>query len=104
MADPPKESDETNRLSPASDLDEFSSAERKSIERQSRPSAALIHETIRAEGVSELERSVSALLLSGLAAGLAMGFSLLSEALLRARLPEEPWAELISRAGYSVGF
>lgn len=33
-----------------------------------------------------------------------MGFSLLGESLLKARLPAEHWAELVSRVGYSVGF
>ena len=44
------------------------------------------------------------LLLSGLAAGLAMGFSLIAEGLLRAHLPDAPWRELVSKLGYAVGF
>lgn len=95
---------EENRLSPAADLPGLNVAERASIERQSRPNAMLIHETIRAEGESELQRSATALLLSGLASGLSMGFSLIVEALLRAHLPEAGWTDLVSRAGYSVGF
>jgi hypothetical protein len=46
-------------------------------------SAPVVHEAIRHEGERELERSVSALAWSGLAAGLSMGFSLVSEGLLR---------------------
>ena len=66
-------------LSAASSMSDVSEPERRIVEAHSRPNAALIHETIRAEGESELGRSVSALLLSGLAAGLAMGLSLITK-------------------------
>ena len=91
-------------LSAASSMSDVSEPEREIVETHSRPNAALIHETIRAEGESELDRSVLALLLSGLAAGLTMGFSLITEGLLRAHLPEAPWRELVSKLGYTVGF
>jgi formate/nitrite transporter FocA (FNT family) len=91
-------------LSAASSISDVSTPEREMIEAHSRPNAALIHETIRAEGESELDRSVSALLLSGLAAGLAMGLSLIAEGVLRAHLPDAPWRDLVSKLGYSVGF
>lgn len=64
----------------------------------------VIHEIIRAEGQAELQRPASALLWSGLAAGMSMGFSFLAEALLRAGLPDAPWRHLIASAGYCVGF
>jgi formate/nitrite transporter FocA (FNT family) len=95
---------EPNRLSPAAQISDFSGPERQAVEEQSRPNAALIHETIRAEGESELERTASALLLSGVAAGLSMGFSLVTEGLLQARLPDAPWRELVSNFGYTIGF
>ncbi len=66
--------------------------------------APVLHETIREQGEDELSRSPSALAWSGLAAGLSMGFSLIAEGLLRARLPAAPWMPLISRLGYSFGF
>ena len=91
-------------LSAASSMSDVSEPERKIVEAHSRPNAALIHETIRAEGESELARSVPALLLSGLAAGLAMGLSLITEGLLHAHLPEAPWRDLVSKIGYAVGF
>lgn len=91
-------------LSAASSMSDVSKPERDIIEAHSRPNAALIHETIRAEGEGELGRSVSALLLSGFAAGLAMGLSLMAEGLLRAHLPEAPWRDLVSKLGYAVGF
>src|ERR1700761_761219 len=91
-------------LSAASGISDVSEPEREIIEAHSRPNAALIHEIIRAEGESELSRTVSALLLSGLAAGLSMGLSLMTEGLLRAHLPDGIWRDLVSKLGYSVGF
>lgn len=64
----------------------------------------LIHEIIREEGEAELRRPVGALAWSGLASGLSMGFSFLTQALLRSNLPDEPWRHLIDSFGYSVGF
>jgi formate/nitrite transporter FocA (FNT family) len=64
----------------------------------------IVHETIRREGEEELKRSSSSLAWSGLAAGLSMGFSLVAEGLLAARLPNSIWTPLLSKLGYSVGF
>ncbi len=91
-------------FSAASKLGELSDQQKHEIEHQSRPNAALIHETIRAEGTSELERAASPLALSALAAGLSMGFSLIVEGKLRALLPEGYLRDLISPLGYTVGF
>ncbi len=66
--------------------------------------APVLHETIRAQGDEELARSVSSLAWSGLAAGLSMGFSLIAQGVLTARLPPGPWTPLISSVGYSFGF
>ena len=93
-----------DRLSPVSEVPDLSAKEKDAVAEQSRPNAALIHETIRAEGESELERTWSALMLSGLAAGLSMGFSLIVEGLLQSRLPDTPWRDLISKFGYTAGF
>jgi formate/nitrite transporter FocA (FNT family) len=80
------------------------SGEQKQVEERVAISANVVHEAIRREGDDELQRSSSALAWSGLAAGLAMGFSLAAEGLLAAHLPETNWRPLISRLGYSVGF
>ncbi len=64
----------------------------------------VVHEAIRKEGEEELRRPVSALAYSGFAAGLSMGFSLVTQGLLRAGLPDTAWRPLISTLGYSVGF
>lgn len=68
------------------------------------PEARVIHEIIREDGERELERSVSALAWSALGAGLSMGFSFLTMALLRGGLPEAQWTHLISSFGYTLGF
>lgn len=67
--------------------------------------APILHEVVRREGQEELQRSALGLGWSGFAAGLSMGFSMVSEALLRAHLPVDvPWLPLVSKAGYTVGF
>jgi formate/nitrite transporter FocA (FNT family) len=80
--------------------------ERQDQEAESRTSvtALVIHETIRKNGDEELLRPISALAWSGLAAGLSMGFSFLTEALLRNSLPDAPWRPLVTNLGYPVGF
>ncbi len=72
--------------------------------RRASPSAVVVYEAIRAEGLEELDRSTAALAWSGIAAGLSMGFSLVAQGLLKSRLPDTAWAPLLVRLGYSVGF
>lgn len=67
-------------------------------------SAVVVHETIRQDGEEELNRPISALAWSGLAAGMSMGFSLVAQALFLAYLPDRPWRNLIVRLGYPLGF
>lgn len=66
--------------------------------------APVIHEIIREEGQVELERPAEAMIWSGLAAGLSMGFSFLVQALLHSSLPDAPWRPLVASFGYTVGF
>ncbi|MEO0852032.1 MAG: formate/nitrite transporter family protein [Cyanobacteria bacterium J06648_11] len=66
--------------------------------------AAMVYEIIQREGSGELSRGASALWWSGVAAGLAIGFSVIAEALLAAHLPDAPWKPLVDNLGYSVGF
>jgi formate/nitrite transporter FocA (FNT family) len=96
--------EEETSFSPAAKLDSLSEEQKGEVEQQSRPNAALIHETIRAEGESELERTASALVLSGLSAGLSMGFSLIVQGELHAHLPGGPTRGLLSPLGYTAGF
>ncbi|WP_019904872.1 formate/nitrite transporter family protein [Methylobacterium sp. 77] len=69
-----------------------------------RPDAFQLHEVIRKEGDEELRRTGGALFLSAIAAGLTMGFSLIVPGVLKAHLPDAPWAELITSMGYATGF
>jgi formate/nitrite transporter FocA (FNT family) len=73
-------------------------------EEKSAPSAHVVYEAIRKEGRHELERKNSSLAWSGLAAGLSMGFSFVTMALLHHHLPDTPWRPLVATLGYSVGF
>lgn len=82
---------------------EKSNPEEEADERAS-PKALIIFEAIRQEAEHELERPSSALAWSGLAAGLSMGFSLVSQALIAGYLPDAKWTPLISKFGYSIGF
>ncbi|GAA0580339.1 formate/nitrite transporter family protein [Rhizomicrobium electricum] len=88
----------------AAQLDNLSDKQKQQVETQTRPNAALIHETIRAEGVSELERAAWALAASGLAAGLSMGFSFITEGLLAHALPAGPARTILAPLGYTIGF
>ncbi|MGF1453901.1 MAG: formate/nitrite transporter family protein [Alphaproteobacteria bacterium] len=64
-----------------------------------------IFEVVRREGDEEMHRPVSSLAWSGLAAGLAIGFSVVAEAAIRARLGADAgWAQLLGDMGYTVGF
>jgi formate-nitrite transporter family protein len=78
--------------------------EEKKVQERLAIGAHVVYETIRREGEDELSRTVSALAWSALAAGLSMGFSFITEAMLMAYLPNESWRPLVSRLGYSVGF
>lgn len=71
---------------------------------RSSPQALVIFEAICREGTHEIERPVSALAWSGLAAGLSMGFSMIAQALLANYLPDAHWTPLITKFGYSIGF
>lgn len=68
------------------------------------PPGEIVYEAVYAEGKHELERNSLELGLSGLAAGLSMGFSMVAEALLRVHLPRTNWSPLLTHTGYSVGF
>jgi formate/nitrite transporter FocA (FNT family) len=73
-------------------------------ERRQSPSATVVHDTILKEAESELKRSSDALFWSGLAAGLTMGLSMITEGILHAYLPDAEWKPLVSNFGYSIGF
>jgi formate-nitrite transporter family protein len=90
-----------NRPPATPDLDE---REKKIAEDRAFAGANVIHEAIRKQGEEELRRTSSGLAWSGLAAGLSMGFSMVTQGLLSAHLPDVPWKPLVSKFGYSIGF
>jgi formate/nitrite transporter FocA (FNT family) len=91
-------------FNPASKLEGLSQRQTEEVKAQSRPNAALIHETIRAEGESELERRWWAILLSGLAAGLSIGLSLIVQGEFHAYVSDDSVRRLVAPLGYTIGF
>ncbi len=91
-------------FSSAEKLDDLSEKQKHEVADRSRPNAALIHETIRAEGESELDRGSLALVCSGLSAGLSIGFSLVVQGELYSRLSAGAVRDLVSPLGYTIGF
>ncbi|MDQ2712664.1 MAG: formate/nitrite transporter family protein [Acidobacteriota bacterium] len=83
---------------------ELTEKQQQEAEDRTSVSAVVVHETIRQDGEEELNRPVSALAWSGLAAGMSMGFSLVAQALLYTYLPDRPWRPLLVRLGYPLGF
>ncbi len=82
----------------------LSRAEKSQVKGGSRLRAVVVYEIIRTEGEGELSRTFSALWWSGMAAGISIGFSFLTEAVLAAHLPDFEWKSIIAKAGYAVGF
>ena len=98
------ETEQETTLASSSNVPELSSRERREVAKRARISTLVLHETVREEGERELNRPSKALALSGLAAGLSMGFSLVFQDLLHTYLPAAPWRQLIVNLGYCVGF
>jgi formate/nitrite transporter FocA (FNT family) len=84
--------------------DHLEGPEKEQAEQHAPLRPLIIHEIIRAQGKEELGRPASALVWSGLAAGLSMGFSFVTQALLQADLADGPGREVLASAGYMVGF
>ena len=78
--------------------------ENRSVKERKRLRAAVVYEIIRLEGDAELARGFPALWWSALAAGISIGFSVLSQAMLSASLHDVPGGSVIADLGYSVGF
>jgi formate-nitrite transporter family protein len=95
---------ERETFNPASKMEGVSQRQAEEIKSQSRPNAALIHETIRADGESELDRGWWAILLSGLAAGLSIALSLIVQGEFHAFISDSSIGRLVAPLGYSVGF
>ena len=83
---------------------ELNKTERREVAKRAGISVVVVHEAIREEGERELHRPPWALAISGLAAGLSMGFSLMSEGLIHVYLPPAIWTPLLTNFGYCIGF
>ncbi|HEX4712731.1 formate/nitrite transporter family protein [Phenylobacterium sp.] len=82
----------------------FSAQDTRDIEERRHLRAPMIYEVLRREGEEEMSRPISSLWWSGVAAGLSISFSLLSQAILQDHLPDRSWRPLVSNFGYPVGF
>ena len=99
-----READGSEPLPAGTDSPHLGPGEREQAATHAPLRALVIHEVLRDEGEFELRRPPAALLWSGLAAGLSMGFSFLSLSLLQAFLPDQPWRRVLASFGYSIGF
>jgi formate/nitrite transporter FocA (FNT family) len=82
----------------------ISEPEIQDVEDRSSPRTPVIYAIVRKYGEEEMARPATSLWWSGFAAGLSIGFSLLAQAVLQARLPDAPWRPLVADFGYGVGF
>jgi formate/nitrite transporter FocA (FNT family) len=98
MSDRQKNVEREKKVSP------LSNREIGDADNRSSPNAKVVHEAIRLEGTEELERPLSSIGWSGLAAGLTISCSMLGQGLLEAHLPDAAWRELVASLGYSLGF
>lgn len=78
--------------------------EEKRIEKAEGLRAPVVFEIIQREGLEELSRPALSLFVSGIIAGLAIGFSVITEAIFHAYLPDTEWRHLVESLGYTVGF
>ncbi|HET7912706.1 MAG TPA: formate/nitrite transporter family protein [Pseudolabrys sp.] len=76
----------------------------KDVEELATPRTPVIYEVVRRLGEEEMGRPLTSLWWSGVAAGLSISFSLLSQAILQTHLPESPWQPLVVSFGYCIGF
>jgi formate/nitrite transporter FocA (FNT family) len=74
------------------------------VEDMSSPRTPVIYEVVRRLGEEEMDRPITSLWWSGVAAGLSISFSLLAQAILQSHLPDAPWRPLVTSFGYCVGF
>ncbi len=82
----------------------LSDSEHKEATRRTALRAAVVFETVRREGEQELERPVASLAFSGLAAGLSMGFSLVSTDLFARHFRRAAGGRSSKISGYTLGF
>lgn len=86
------------------DTIQLSTKDKIVVEEHERLSQHLIYEIIRRDGIEELMRPFKSLFLSGVGAGILVSFSFVCMAVLQSFLLNQPWAPLITKWGYTVGF
>jgi formate/nitrite transporter FocA (FNT family) len=74
------------------------------VEELATPRTPVIYEVVRRLGDEEMRRPLTSLWWSGVAAGLSISFSLLTQAVLKTHLPGAQWQPLLTSFGYCVGF
>jgi formate-nitrite transporter family protein len=76
----------------------------KDVEELATPRTPVIYEVVRRLGEEEMQRPLTSLWWSGVAAGLSISFSLLTQAILQKHLPDADWQPLLVSFGYCIGF
>ena len=74
------------------------------VEKRATPPSPIIYQAVRRNGEEEMARPSVSLWWSGLAAGLSISFSLVTQAILVRYLPEMGGRELLVALGYPIGF
>ncbi|MBY6006396.1 formate/nitrite transporter family protein [Salipiger bermudensis] len=92
------------RTAPPSEDIHPSEQEKKDIADNQGLSAVSVYGIVHEEGVDELERPVSSLWWSGVAAGLGITASVTAEGILHTMFEGHPYQAAIENLGYSVGF
>lgn len=93
-----------NTQSPASETSSSNPHEAENVEHHLRLEAKTVYAIISAEGEDELARPNQSIFWSSIAAGLAISFSVIIEAALRANLPDTPMRHVFENFGYTAGF
>ena len=83
---------------------QLTEAEEQEIEERSPPEPRIVHAAVSKQGENELQRPISSLFWSGVAAGFAIMASVIAQAALHKGLPDAPWRETVSALGYTLGF
>ncbi|MDR6787579.1 formate/nitrite transporter FocA (FNT family) [Sphingomonas sp. BE138] len=81
-----------------------SAAEQQEAEERSAPPARVVHAAVAEQGEEELDRPLSSLFWSGLAAGIAIMASVWVSGALHHYLPAARWSEAVIALGYPFGF
>lgn len=84
--------------------EKLSPDEREKVEENSPPAAKVVHASVSKQGDEELDRPVSSLFWSAIAAGIAIMTSLWMGGALNHYAAESPWRDAIVALGYPFGF